>query len=98
MPPTTDISILVAPTIQELQTKIATAIAQGWQVSGNMTFAGHQLPYRRNHHFYQTMVKTTALLAQINDKLGTISGNVSAIRTSAANTAASVDNIDKKTA
>lgn len=90
MPPTTDIDILVDPTIEGLKAKIKTAIAQGWQVSGSMTFAGHQLPYRRNQHFYQTMVKTTALLSQINDKLGTISGNVSAIRTSVAN-------IDSKT-
>lgn len=84
MPPTTDIKILVDSTIEGLQSQIATAVAQGWQVSGNMTFAGHQLPYRRNQHFYQTMVKTTALISQINDKLGTISSNVSAIKTSVA--------------
>lgn len=90
MPPTTDIKILVDSTIEGLQAQIKSAINDGWQVSGNMTFAGHQLPYRRNKHFYQTMVKTTALLAQINDKLGTISSNVSSIRSSVAN-------IDSKT-
>lgn len=90
MPPTIDIKILVDSTIEGLQSQIAVAIANGWQVSGNMTFAGHQLPYRRNQHFYQTMVKTTALISQINDKLGTISSNVSSIRTSVAN-------IDSKT-
>lgn len=90
MPPTTDINILVDSTVEGLQAKIKSAIANGWQVSGNMSFAGHQLPFRRNQHFYQTMVKTTALLSQINDKLGTISGNVSAIKTSVAS-------IDSKT-
>lgn len=90
MPPTTDITILVDTTIEGLQAQIRTAIASGWQVSGNMTFAGHQLPYRRNQHFYQTMVKTTALISQINDKLGTISSNVSAIKISTAS-------IDSKT-
>lgn len=90
MPPTTDINILADSTIEGLQAKIKTAIANGWQVSGNMTFAGHQLPFRRNQHFYQTMVKTTALISQINDKLGTISGNVSAIK-------AGVASIDSKT-
>lgn len=90
MPPTTDYMTLVAPTIEELDKKVKAAIASGWQVSGNMSFAGHQLPFRRNAHFYQTMVKTTALIAQINDKLATISSNVSSIKTSTAS-------IDEKT-
>lgn len=90
MPPTTDYTIVYGRTIEELTSKVKTAIAQGWQTTGNMSFAGHELPFRRNHHFYQTMVKTTALISQINDKLATISSNVSAIKTSAAS-------IDSKT-
>lgn len=90
MPPTTDYQTVYGRTIEELDTKVKAAVAQGWQVSGNMAFAGPDLPYRRNHHFYQTMVKTTAMISQINDKLATISTNVSAIRTSTAN-------IDSKT-
>lgn len=104
MPPTTDYDILWGRTIEELKTKVKAAVANGWQVSGNMTFAAHELPYRRNHHFYQVMTRTVALISQINDKLGAISANVSAIKTntdsiatSSASTASHTANIDSKT-
>lgn len=79
MPPTTDYEVLVAPTIEELTTLVKTAIADGWQVSGNIGFAGNQLPYRRNAHFYQAMVKTSAVLSQMNTKLTSIQNSVASI-------------------
>lgn len=111
MAPTTDYQILEDPTYDGLMAQVKAEIKKGWQVYGGAFFAGHQLPYRRNEHFYQTMVKTEDLMAQMLTQLKNIAVSVNNIDidadtlksntgTTASNTSSiktSTANIDRKT-
>lgn len=90
MPNTDDYDILSAPTPEELKTKVATAIAAGWQVYGGSYFVEHTVPTLRKDQFYQTVVKTPNLMQQMLAQLQTISSNTGS-------TSTHVASIDRKT-
>lgn len=84
MSPTTDYQIIYGSSIEDLTDKVKAQIEAGWIVQGGMQYANQTQPYHRDRQYFQAMVKMTDLLAQMNTKLGTISSNVSAIKTSVA--------------
>lgn len=111
MAPTTDYEIIAAPTPEELQTLVKAAIADGWIVLGGSYFADHSAPLHRHNQFYQTVIKTTPLMAQMLQQLqaintstanidldaDTLKANTSTTASNTASISTSTANIDRKT-